>query len=96
MKVLICAEDVIQVAGIRDAIGEIIEKTFATNVIPLDYVGTYAVQTKKGTREEIRIYILPTEELTEFPQRLERLARRLADKLSLDKSQVTCASFFPG
>ncbi len=99
MKVLICAGDVLQVGEIRDAICEILEDKFATDVMPLNYDSensTFAVETKKGSRNEIRVYILPDQEPFEFSQRLERLARRLADRLSLDRNQITVCSKFPG
>ena len=99
MKMLICAGDVLQVGEIRDAICEILEEKFATDVMPLNYDSenaTFAAETKKGSRDEMRVYILPDQEPFEYSQRLERLARRVADKLSLARNQITVCSKFPG
>jgi len=99
MKVLICAGDVGQVGEIRDAICEVLEEKMATDAMPLNYdsdKATFAAETKRGSRSEKRVYLIPDQEPFEYSQRLERLARRLAERLSLPREQIIVCSKFPG
>ena len=99
MKVLICAGDVGQVGEIRDVICEVLEEKMATDAMPLNYdsdKATFAAETKRGSRSEKRVYLIPDQEPFEYSQRLERLARRLAERLSLPREQIIVCSKFPG
>lgn len=87
MKFLICAGDGPMVANIREVAEELLENRF----LGMKCSEVFAVETKTG---EIMIYILPDWDPQELPQRLEVIGQVLAERLSLNRSQVVCPVVF--
>jgi hypothetical protein len=94
MTVLICAGDISQVVEIRDTIERVLEEDKMT-VFYDKRIGTYAVQTENGSKDEILIYLLPDWKAADHMQRLQVLRERFLKKLSLAESQIICAIIFP-
>lgn len=90
MKLLICAGDILQAGEIMNTVDRLLVKRFLGMV----YTGVFAAETKTGTKEEIKVYILPDDDSLEPPKILRLVADALAERLSLNSSQVICAATF--
>jgi hypothetical protein len=96
MKLLVCADDTLQVSQARDVLQELLKNMFLGFECSFECSEVFAAETRTGSKKEVRIYIFPDTDrkLDELPQRLQRIAKALAEELRLNESQVICPTVF--